>query len=89
MNTTRHLRPATRRLAVVAAASAALAVAALAPPALGAPKPVDTGVTQHHDMDAGGTADCTDGLRELTTALREAGFSGQASHIAAVLTLHC
>jgi hypothetical protein len=74
-------------LAAAAAAVAAVCVAAPAQSAAASPKPQTPSVahTRHHASTPG----CADQLRDLTVHLRDIGFTGQASHIAAQLTLGC
>jgi hypothetical protein len=70
-----------------AAITATALLAALAQPAAAGPRPEPSNRTGHHLSPASVT--CTDGLRDLTQQFRAAGFTGQASHVAAELTLGC
>jgi hypothetical protein len=58
-----------------------------AQPAAAKPKPqAPSSVDTEHAYP---TAGCGDELRSMTVYLRDIGFTGQASHIAAQLTLGC
>lgn len=76
----------TRTLVLLAAVSA-FGVAAPAAPAAAHPIPMGAGIVRVQHHEAAGR--CANQLPDLTDALREAGMSGQASHVAAALTLGC
>jgi hypothetical protein len=84
VNRTRHN---TRTIAVVAAAVTAFGVVAPIPSAAAAPKPDGSRAVAHCDHSPTGCR--ADRLRALTEKYRALGMSGQASHIAAQLTLGC
>jgi hypothetical protein len=84
-------RSTTRRLVLVTAAVATFGVAAPAQSADAQPKPgvqqQSVGLDRHKHHDT--PPNCADAVGDLTDALRQAGLSGQASHVAAQLTLGC
>ncbi len=84
MNRTRHT---TRTIALVAAAVTVFGVAAPIQSAAAQPKPDGSRAAAHRDHSPTGCH--ADKLRALTEKYRTAGMSGQASHIAAQLTLGC
>ena len=82
MTTTRHT---TRTLVLAATAITALGVVTPAQTASAQPKEQHAVTAAQHR----GTSGCADQLRDLTVEFRNIGMTGQASHIAAQLTLGC
>jgi hypothetical protein len=84
VNRTRHT---TRTVVVVATAVTSFGVVAPMQSAAAQPKPDGSRAVAHRDHSPTGCR--ADKLRALTVKYRAAGMSGQASHIAAQLTLGC
>jgi len=76
-----------RTFAAATLTATCLVVAVMAQPAVAGPRPEPTNTMADHVFPVSVT--CIDDLRDLTTQFRAAGFTGQASHIAAALTLGC
>jgi hypothetical protein len=89
MNTNSHatVRRTAHAVLLAVAAAAALWTATPAQPAAANPKA--QAPSPVHTQQAHQAAGCADQLRDLTVYLRDIGFTGQASHIAAQLTLGC
>jgi hypothetical protein len=79
--------PTTRTLVLAAAAVSAFAVSAPVRSASAQPMPTGSGVIRSQHPAVSGR--CAAEVRDLTDDLRQAGLSGQASHVAAELTLGC